>query len=126
MNNKILHRGKRIGILVSAGNIEVGITTPSEVPAGLATTAAGTLVQPLNAANNTVDTTAALDGNTTLNNPVPAAGLTGTLTVADDGITQTFTYNTGAGGNASIYAYRVFPTPDDSCATDGSKPPAFV
>lgn len=25
---------------------------------------------------------------------------------------------TGAGGNASIYAYRVFPTPDDTCAGD--------
>lgn len=26
----------------------------------------------------------------------------------------------GSGGNAVIYAYRVFPTPDDNCATDGS------
>jgi subtilisin family serine protease len=26
---------------------------------------------------------------------------------------------TGAGGNSTIYAYRVFPTPDDSCAGDG-------
>jgi hypothetical protein len=26
----------------------------------------------------------------------------------------------GAGGNAMIYAYRVFPTPDDSCANAGS------
>lgn len=26
----------------------------------------------------------------------------------------------GAGGNVSIYAYRVFPTPDDSCASDNS------
>jgi flagellar hook-associated protein 1 FlgK len=85
---------------VAAGNIEVGISTPSEVPAGLATTSAGTLVQSLNAANNTVDTTTQLNGNTTLTNPVPAAGLTGTLTIADDGITQTYTYNTAAGGNA--------------------------
>jgi flagellar hook-associated protein 1 FlgK len=88
---------------ISAGNIQVGISTPSEVPAGLATTAAGTLVQPLNAANNTVDTTAQLNGNTTLNNPVPAAGLTGTLQIADDGIPgaqQTFTYSTAPGGNA--------------------------
>jgi flagellar hook-associated protein 1 FlgK len=82
---------------ISAGNIQVGISTPSEVPAGLATTAAGTLVQPMNAANNTVDTTAALNSNTTLNNPVPAAGLTGTLTVQDDGITQTFNYSTNNG-----------------------------
>ncbi len=27
---------------------------------------------------------------------------------------------TGAGGNSSIYAYRVFPTPDDACANDGN------
>jgi hypothetical protein len=26
----------------------------------------------------------------------------------------------GAGGNAVIYAYRIFPTPDDNCASDGS------
>jgi subtilisin family serine protease len=26
----------------------------------------------------------------------------------------------GAGGNAVIYAYRIFPTPDDSCASDGN------
>jgi len=84
---------------ISAGNIQVGISTPSEVPAGLATTAAGTLVVPLNAANTTVDTTAQLTNNTTLNNP-PAAALTGTLTIADDGITQTFNYSTAAGGNA--------------------------
>ena len=85
---------------VGAGNIKVGITSASAVPAGLATTAAGTLVQPANAANNTVDTTAALTGNATLANP-PAAALTGTLTVAVDGITQTFNYNTGAGGNSA-------------------------
>ena len=27
---------------------------------------------------------------------------------------------TGAGGNVEIYAYRVFPTPDDNCANDNS------
>jgi flagellar hook-associated protein 1 FlgK len=85
---------------VSAGNIQVGILTPSEVPAGLATTSAGSLVQPLASANNSVDTSAQLNGNTTLSNPVPPAGLTGTLTIADDGITQTFTYSTATGGNA--------------------------
>ena len=26
----------------------------------------------------------------------------------------------GAGGNAVIYAYRIFPTPDDNCAADGN------
>jgi subtilisin family serine protease len=29
---------------------------------------------------------------------------------------------TGAGGKAVIYAYRVFPTPDDACAADGDDP----
>ena len=84
---------------VSAGNIQVGIQTPSEVPTSLATTAAGTLVQALNAGNTTVDTTAQIDGNQTLSNP-PAAALAGTLTIAVDGITQTYNYNTAAGGNA--------------------------
>jgi flagellar hook-associated protein 1 FlgK len=87
---------------VSAGNIQVGISTTSEIPAALATTSAGTLVQPLNASNATVDTTVDLTGNDTLANP-PAAGLTGNLTIAVDGITQTFAYNTTAGsGQATI------------------------
>jgi subtilisin family serine protease len=30
---------------------------------------------------------------------------------------------TGTGGNVMIYAYRVFPTPDDNCASDGSNDP---
>jgi subtilisin family serine protease len=30
---------------------------------------------------------------------------------------------TGAGGNVVIYGYRVFPTPDDNCASDGSTDP---
>jgi flagellar hook-associated protein FlgK len=84
---------------VSAGNIEVGIDSPSQVPTALATTAAGNLVVPLNAANSTVDTTAQLTNNTTLNNP-PAAALTGTLKIAIDGITQTFNYNTASGQNS--------------------------
>jgi flagellar hook-associated protein 1 FlgK len=54
----------------------------------------------MNSANNTVQTTTAIDGYTALNNP-PAGALTGTLTIAVDGATQTFSYNTGAGGNAA-------------------------
>lgn len=79
---------------VTAGNIKVGITDPSQLPAALASTAAGSLVVPLNSANNTVDTSAALNANPTLANPPPAAGLAGTLTVAVDGVSQTFAYNT--------------------------------
>jgi len=85
---------------ITAGNIQVGITTPSEVPASLATTAAGTLVQALNAANTTVDTTVSLTNNQTLENP-PAGALGGNLTIVVDGITQTFAYATGVGGNSA-------------------------
>jgi flagellar hook-associated protein 1 len=81
---------------ISAGNIQVGISTANEVPASLASTAAGTLVVPLNAGNATVDTTASIVGNATLLNPAPAAGLTGHLTIADDGISQTYDYSTAS------------------------------
>jgi flagellar hook-associated protein 1 FlgK len=86
---------------ISAGNIQVGILTPSEVPTSVATTAAGTLVQPINSGNTTVDTTASLNANVTLANPPAAAGITGNLTIKVDGISQTFTYNTAAGGNSN-------------------------
>jgi flagellar hook-associated protein 1 FlgK len=92
---------------VSAGNIQVGIATPSEVPTNLATTAAGTLVQPLNAGNATVDTTAAINNNQTLANPPPLAGLTGTLTVTDDGINQTYDYSTVAASSTSTAATAI-------------------
>lgn len=80
-------------LAVSAGNIQVGISSASEVPAGLATTGAGTLVVAANAANATIDTTAAIVGNNTLNNP-PATQLSGQLTVTDDGINQIYNYST--------------------------------
>ncbi len=86
---------------ISAGNIKVGITDPSQLPAALASTAAGTLVVPMNSANNTVDTSAQIDGNTSLANPPAAAGIAGKLTVTVDGVAQTFNYNTGTGGNAN-------------------------
>lgn len=80
---------------ISAGNIQVGIATANEVPAATASTANGVLVQALNAANSTVDTTTAINGNITLANP-PAAPLSGSLTVTDDGINQTYDYSTVA------------------------------
>ena len=79
---------------VSASNIKVGVTDPSQVTAGLISTAAGTLTTAANSANNTVDTSVAVNGDPRLNYPPPAAGLTGALTVAVDGITQTYAYNT--------------------------------
>jgi flagellar hook-associated protein 1 FlgK len=84
---------------ISSSNIKVGITDPSQLPIALANTNAGTLVVPLNSANNTVDTSAQITNNNSLANP-PAAALNGNLTITVDGITSTFAYNTGAGGNA--------------------------
>ncbi len=84
---------------ISAGNIKIGITDPSQLPVALANTGAGTLVVPLNSANNTVDTSQALTNNASLANP-PAAALAGNLTVTVNGVSQTFAYNTGVGGNA--------------------------
>jgi len=80
---------------ITAGNIKVGITNPAQLPAALASTAAGTLVVAMNSANNTVDTSAALNGNGTLANPPGAGGTSGTLSVTADGVTQTFNYDTG-------------------------------
>jgi flagellar hook-associated protein 1 len=74
---------------ISASNIQVGISTASEVPTSLASTQAGSLVVPLNAGNSTVDTTVSIDNNQTLNNPtaIPAGGdITGKLTISVDGI----------------------------------------
>jgi flagellar hook-associated protein 1 FlgK len=85
---------------ITAGNIKVGIANPAQLPAALASTAAGTLVVPLNSANNKVDTSAQINNNQTLANPPAAAGTTGTLTVTVDGAAQTFAYSSVAGGNA--------------------------
>ncbi|MEO9170400.1 MAG: flagellar hook-associated protein FlgK [Candidatus Baltobacteraceae bacterium] len=94
---------------ITAGNIQVGITDPAMLPVALANTDAGTLVQPLNSANNTIDTSAPIDGNTSFANP-PAAdvpgpgGTNGALTITVDGQTQTFNYQTNgtvAGANAT-------------------------
>lgn len=100
------------GSAIAAGNIQVGITDPSQVVAALASTAAGSLVSAANSSNNTIDTSALIDGNVTLNNP-PAtpSGIQGYLTISVDGIkpsistvtsadVQTFYYNTAPGGNA--------------------------
>ncbi|HVA34441.1 MAG TPA: flagellar hook-associated protein FlgK, partial [Candidatus Baltobacteraceae bacterium] len=84
---------------ITAANIKAGITDPSQLPTVLLNTESGSLVVPLNSANNTVDTFAQLTNNATLANP-PAAALTGSLTVSVDGINQTFNYDTTAGQNS--------------------------
>jgi flagellar hook-associated protein 1 len=89
---------------ITATNIAVGITDPAQVPAALASTAAGSLVVSLNAANNTVNTASALLGNATLEHPAGSilpAGTAGTLTVTVNGVAQAFKYDIGAGGNAA-------------------------
>jgi flagellar hook-associated protein FlgK len=80
---------------ISAGNIKVGITNPSQLPVALVSTAAGSLVTNMNSANNTVDTSANINNYGALANPPAAAGIDGTLTVTVDGVAQTFNYNTG-------------------------------
>lgn len=89
---------------ISAGNIKVGITNPSQLPVALVSTAAGSLVTNLNSANNTVDTSAAMNADGALADPPAAAGITGTLTVAVDGVAQTFTYDTNT-TDSSIDAF---------------------
>ena len=77
---------------ITASNVKVGITQPSQVPAALATTAAGTIVNPINAANQIVDTSQNIVANPTLAN-APAAAFAGNLTVNVDGVNRTFAYN---------------------------------
>ncbi|HYZ15516.1 MAG TPA: flagellar hook-associated protein FlgK, partial [Candidatus Acidoferrum sp.] len=91
---------------ITATNIQVGITNAAQIPAGLASTAAGSLTVAMNSANNTVTTSALLYNattpNNTLNNPPAGASPAGSqLTVTVDGVAQTFSYNVGTGGNAT-------------------------
>jgi flagellar hook-associated protein 1 len=86
---------------ISASNIKVGITDPAQIPAALASTAAGSLTTAMNAANNVVNTATALQGNATFAHPGAAGPTTGTLTVLVDGVPQTFNYDFGPGGNAT-------------------------
>lgn len=84
------------GQLTTAASISVGISETSQVPLGFVSTAAGNLTQSMSAANTIVSTSVPIDGNATLTNPPPALGLKGTLTIAVDGTTQTFQYDTHA------------------------------
>jgi flagellar hook-associated protein 1 len=87
---------------ISASNIKVGITDPAQIPAALASTAAGSLTVGMNAANDIVNTATAVQSNTTFAHPGAAGGpTTGTLTVLVDGVPQAFAYDFGPGGNAA-------------------------
>ncbi|MFN2448633.1 MAG: flagellar basal body rod C-terminal domain-containing protein, partial [Candidatus Baltobacteraceae bacterium] len=82
------------GLPISAGNIQVNITNPSQLPVALASTAAGSLVTNMNLANNVVDTSAPINNSGSLSDPPPPGGINGTWTVTADGVAQAFSYNT--------------------------------
>ncbi|MGA3037509.1 MAG: flagellar hook-associated protein FlgK [Vulcanimicrobiaceae bacterium] len=81
---------------ISSTNIQVGITDPTQVVAAVASTANGSLTNPVNSSNQTVDTSTLLLNNPTLQ-VAPTAALNGSLTVVVDGVTQNFTYNSTPG-----------------------------
>lgn len=87
-------------LAITASNIKCGIVDPTQLPTALVNTQAGSLVVPLNSANNSVDTFAQLDQNATLANPPGAGGTTGTLSINLDGVTENFNYDTTAGQNS--------------------------
>jgi flagellar hook-associated protein 1 FlgK len=87
-------------LAISAGNIKCGINDPAQLPTALANTQAGSLIVPMNSANNSVDTFAQLNQNATLANPPGAAGTTGTLSVTVDGVTLSYNYSSNAGQNS--------------------------
>jgi flagellar hook-associated protein 1 FlgK len=80
---------------ISAANIKSGITDPSQLPTVLASTAAGSLVTPLNSANNSVDPSQSLINNGSLATS-PTGAFAGTLSVNVDGVAQTFNYTSAA------------------------------
>lgn len=83
-----------LGNAVSAADIGMAVTSTSQIAATTASTAAGSLMQSVNLSNTPVTTSTELDGSAILANAPPAGGVTGTLTVAVDGLTSTYTYNT--------------------------------
>jgi flagellar hook-associated protein 1 len=80
---------------ISAANIKSGIVDPSQLPTVLASTAAGTLVTPLNSANNSVDPSQALINNGSLAVP-PTGAFAGTLSINVNGTAQIFNYSSAA------------------------------
>ncbi|HEX3464005.1 MAG TPA: flagellar hook-associated protein FlgK [Candidatus Elarobacter sp.] len=86
---------------ISATNITVGMTDPSQVPATLASTAAGSLTTGMNSANNVVNTATSVQNNATFAHPGAVGPTTGTLTVTVDGVAQSFAYDFSGAGNAS-------------------------
>lgn len=95
-----------IGMGINATNIQVGISNAAQLPAALASTANGNLTIGMNSANNTVDTSVPIysppSSPQTFAYPAGGPSPAGSnLTVAVNGVTQTFNYSWGAGGNAT-------------------------
>ena len=83
-------------LAISSTNIKVGISQATQVTAALASTQNGTIINPVNSANLTVDTSSSIINNPALQNS-PAALIAGTLTVNVDGINENLTYSTTPG-----------------------------
>ena len=102
-----LFKPQAAGQPVTAATITLNITSPEQLATAQASTSAGTLVQSINASNTSITTSTPLNlttgpfaGNPLLKNPPTTGGINGHLTVAVDGVTNTFNYNTAPGGNA--------------------------
>jgi flagellar hook-associated protein 1 FlgK len=86
---------------ITAADIEIGLSSASQIAMASASTDAGSLVQSMNASTTSIDTSSIINsttvpnnGNIAFANPAPTGGLTGTIQVAVDGITKTLNYNT--------------------------------
>jgi len=77
---------------ITAASIRVGLTDPTTVASGLASTAAGSLVAPLNSANNAVASSQTIEGNSAYANVLPTGTYNGIMTISVDGQTETFGY----------------------------------
>lgn len=89
-----LFSSTNVGGAVQAGSIKVNLVSPAQVAIALASTVGGGNTQAMNASNTQVTTSSAFNNDSVFNNPAPAAGLTGTLTITSDGVTSTYNYNT--------------------------------
>ena len=83
-----------VGGSVSAADIGLAVTSTSQIAATTASTAAGSLTQAMNLSNTPITTATVLDNNPILANAPPAGGVSGTLSIAVDGLTTTYNYNT--------------------------------
>jgi len=91
-----LFSGTNTAGIITAGSIALNITSPNQIAIASASTSAGSLTQAINSSTTPITTSTDFQGagNAVFANPPPGGGLQGTLTVAVDGLSQTYTYNT--------------------------------